>query len=107
MSAAEPARAVEPYLDATLPIDARVEDLLARLPAPQAEAIRARVIDEIPYGRIAAAVRCSESVIRQRVSRGLATLRAIVEEGDGSPGGLASQGAIARRAILPGEKEQA
>jgi beta-glucosidase len=31
MSAAEPARAVEPYLDATLPIDARVEDLLARM----------------------------------------------------------------------------
>jgi RNA polymerase sigma factor (sigma-70 family) len=60
--------------------DARVEELLRRLPAAQAEAVRARVIDEHPYGRIAAAVRCSESVIRQRVSRGLATLRAIVEE---------------------------
>ena len=60
--------------------DARVDALLAKLPAAQAEAVRARVIDELPYERIAARVRCSESVIRQRVSRGLATLRMVVEE---------------------------
>ncbi len=60
--------------------DARVDALLARLPEAQAEAVRARVIEERPYGSIAADVRCSESVIRQRVSRGLATLRAFVEE---------------------------
>jgi RNA polymerase sigma factor (sigma-70 family) len=60
--------------------DARVDELLAQLPAPQAEAVRARVIDERPYGRIAADIRCSESVVRQRVSRGLATLRSIVTE---------------------------
>jgi RNA polymerase sigma-70 factor (ECF subfamily) len=57
-----------------------VNALLARLPDAQAEAIRARVLDEQPYGRIAETVRCSENVIRQRVSRGLATLRAIVDE---------------------------
>ncbi len=70
--------------------DVRVDALLARLPDPQADAIRARVIDEQPYGRIAETVHCSESVIRQRVSRGLATLRTIVEDGDCLPGGLAS-----------------
>jgi hypothetical protein len=37
-------------------------------------------VGEQPYGRIAADVRCSESVIRQRVSRGLATLRTIIQE---------------------------
>ena len=44
--------------------------------------LRARIIDEQPYSFIAAEVRCSESVIRQRVSRGLATLRRIYEEED-------------------------
>lgn len=60
--------------------DERVIELLSKLPPDQAHAIRARVIDEKPYARIAAEVRCSESVARQRVSRGLATLRSIVEE---------------------------
>lgn len=60
--------------------DERVDDLLAHLSPDQARAVRARVIDEQPYGRIAAEVRCSESVVRQRVSRGLATLRSIVKE---------------------------
>ena len=60
--------------------DDHVEALLARLPVAQAQAVRARVIEEQPYGVIAAGVRCSESVIRQRVSRGLATLRSILKE---------------------------
>ena len=49
--------------------------MLARLTPDQAEAIRARVIQDVPYDRIAARMRCSESVVRQRVSRGLAVLR--------------------------------
>jgi RNA polymerase sigma-70 factor (ECF subfamily) len=60
--------------------DERVDALLANLPADQAQAIRARIIDEQPYDRIADAMRCSPSVVRQRVSRGLATLRSITEE---------------------------
>jgi RNA polymerase sigma-70 factor (ECF subfamily) len=60
--------------------DERVSELLGRLSPDQAQAVRARVIDEQPYGRIAAEVRCSQSVVRQRVSRGLATLRSIVKE---------------------------
>jgi RNA polymerase sigma-70 factor (ECF subfamily) len=60
--------------------DDRVVELLERLPADQARAIRARIIDEQPYRLIAADVQCSQSVVRQRVSRGLATLRSIVKE---------------------------
>jgi RNA polymerase sigma-70 factor (ECF subfamily) len=60
--------------------DARVEALLARLSPDQSDAVRARVLDEEDYAAIAARLRCSESVIRQRVSRGLATLRRIHEE---------------------------
>ena len=57
-----------------------VAELLAALPAGQAEAIRARVLDEQSYERVAASLRCSEHVARKRVSRGLATLRNVLEE---------------------------
>ncbi len=57
-----------------------VETLLARLTPEQSAAVRARVLEEQDYAVIASRVRCSESVVRQRVSRGLATLRRIYEE---------------------------
>jgi RNA polymerase sigma factor (sigma-70 family) len=60
--------------------DQRVEQLLERLTPEQAQAVRARVIAEEPYTQIAAQLRCSESVVRQRVSRGLAALRQLREE---------------------------
>lgn len=60
--------------------DERVVAWLERLPTDQAEAVRARIIDEQPYSLIAARVQCSESVVRQRVSRGLGRLRSIVKE---------------------------
>jgi RNA polymerase sigma-70 factor (ECF subfamily) len=60
--------------------DERVERLLAQLRPEQAHAVRARVIAEQPYPQIAAKLRCSESVVRQRVSRGLAVLRNLTEE---------------------------
>jgi len=60
--------------------DARVETLLARLTPEQSDAVRARVLEEDDYAVIAERLRCSESVIRQRVHRGLATLRRIHEE---------------------------
>ncbi|HEV3000825.1 MAG TPA: RNA polymerase sigma factor [Solirubrobacteraceae bacterium] len=61
--------------------ESRIAELLAELPEAQREAIVARVVEEQPYPAIAAALRCSESVVRKRVSRGLSTLRArIVEE---------------------------
>jgi RNA polymerase sigma factor (sigma-70 family) len=53
------------------------------LPADQREAVEARVLDERAYRDIATAARTSESVVRKRVSRGLAGLRSRLE-GDGS-----------------------
>ncbi|MDQ8043359.1 MAG: sigma-70 family RNA polymerase sigma factor [Solirubrobacteraceae bacterium] len=67
---------------------ARVDDLASRGPeldeverlvdalAPETrDALRARVVDELDYDEIAAALGTSESVVRKRVSRGLARLR--------------------------------
>jgi RNA polymerase sigma-70 factor (ECF subfamily) len=48
---------------------------LAGLPADQREAVLARIVDERDYGEMATELRCSESVVRKRVSRGLARLR--------------------------------
>jgi len=56
------------------------DELLAELPAAQREALEARVVDERDYADIAAELRCSEAVVRQRVSRALQRLRARVEE---------------------------
>ena len=50
-------------------------ELVHDLPSAQRAAVKARVIDELPYGEIASSLGCSESVVRQRVSRGLRTLR--------------------------------
>jgi RNA polymerase sigma-70 factor (ECF subfamily) len=58
----------------------RAADWLRQLPADQADAVRARVLDEAGYAEIAGRLRCSQSVVRQRVSRGLATLRALTKE---------------------------
>jgi RNA polymerase sigma-70 factor (ECF subfamily) len=58
-----------------------LEAALRELPAAEREAIEARVLDEAEYEDIAARLRCSEAVVRQRVSRGLRRLRATVEEG--------------------------
>ena len=50
--------------------------LLAHLPADERAAVSARVIEERDYGEIARSLGCSEMVVRKRVSRGLARLRA-------------------------------
>jgi RNA polymerase sigma factor (sigma-70 family) len=55
------------------------EELLADLTPEEAQALRARVIDERSYTDIADELRCSPAVVRQRVSRGLAHLRQTVE----------------------------
>ena len=48
---------------------------LADLPEEQRVAIEARVVHDREYGEIAGELECSEAVVRQRVSRGLRTLR--------------------------------
>jgi RNA polymerase sigma-70 factor (ECF subfamily) len=61
---------------------ARLEDedmlevLLAGLAPEQRAAVVARVVDERAYDDIAAELRCSEQVVRKRVSRGLQAIRA-------------------------------
>lgn len=65
-------------------IEALRDDVATRalddLPADQRDAVAARVLEERDYAEIAATTRTSESVIRKRVSRGLAGLRARLGE---------------------------
>lgn len=56
-----------------------VDELLKTLPLDQRNAIVEYVIDEQSYPELAAGLRCSEAVVRQRVSRGLRTLRKMLE----------------------------
>jgi len=65
---------------ASLGGEAQLAALLAELPALQQAAIRARVLDEKPYGDVAAELRCSEAVARQSVHRGLRRLRERLKE---------------------------
>jgi RNA polymerase sigma factor (sigma-70 family) len=55
-------------------------ELLETLSATQREAIEAHHIDERGYAEIAGELECSESVVRKRVSRGLAALQARVRK---------------------------
>jgi RNA polymerase sigma factor (sigma-70 family) len=57
-----------------------LERLLADLPAHERTALQARIVNEREYVEIAAELRCSEAVVRQRVSRGLRRLRAALRE---------------------------
>ena len=57
-------------------------ELLETLAADQREAIEAHHIEEHGYAEIAADLRCSESVIRKRVSRGLAALQVHLRNGE-------------------------
>ncbi len=56
------------------------ESALAALPADQRDAVYSRVVQERPYAEIAKAMRCSERLVRQRVSRGLKALRTQIKE---------------------------
>lgn len=60
--------------------DVQMRDALASLEAVQREAVMRRVVLEESYRTIAADLRCSEQVVRKRVSRGLARLRESLEE---------------------------
>lgn len=67
-------------VDELVSVDERLQALVEELPPDQREAILARIVDERPYSDIASQMRCSESVVRQRVSRGLRTLRSELGE---------------------------
>ena len=50
-------------------------ELVEELPVDQQDAVRARIVEDRQYTDIAKDLRCSEEVVRKRVSRGLARLR--------------------------------
>jgi RNA polymerase sigma-70 factor (ECF subfamily) len=57
-------------------------DLLETLAPEQRDAIKAHHLDERGYAEIAAELRCSESVVRKRVSRGLTALQVQLRNGE-------------------------
>ena len=57
-------------------------DRVDALPERQRAAVRPRVVDGQDYAEIARELSCSELVVRQRVSRGLARLRNELTEGE-------------------------
>lgn len=67
---------IELVLELAASVDGAAGQLLAELPPDEQAAVRARVIEERDYAEIASALGCSELVVRKRVSRGLARLRA-------------------------------
>jgi RNA polymerase sigma factor (sigma-70 family) len=54
--------------------------LLEELPQDQRVAVKGRVLQERGYDELALSLSCSQSVVRQRVSRGLRTLRHGLEQ---------------------------
>jgi RNA polymerase sigma factor (sigma-70 family) len=62
--------------------NAPVIELLGTLTPEQREAIEAHHLEQRGYAEIAAELRCSESVVRKRVSRGLAALHAHLRKGE-------------------------
>ena len=70
---------VEALIDAEHP-DNPILSLLDELPPAQREAVRAHVLEERPYAEIASDWRVDEPTLRQRVSRGLARLRATINQ---------------------------
>lgn len=54
--------------------------LLEALPEGQRLAVRGRVLEDLDYPELAGRLECSQSVVRQRVSRGLRTLKTLLKE---------------------------
>jgi RNA polymerase sigma-70 factor (ECF subfamily) len=61
-------------------LSAELQALLESLPREQRDALVRRVVLDRSYEEIATELRCSESVARQRVSRGLKNLKSQLEE---------------------------
>jgi RNA polymerase sigma factor (sigma-70 family) len=61
-------------------LDDAVLSLVQELPGDQRDAVLARVVEDRSYQELAGELRCSPAVARKRVSRGLHTLRARMED---------------------------
>lgn len=64
----------------TIAAEGPVMALVDALPEAERQAVRAHVLEERSYADIAAELRCSEQVVRKRVSRGLARVREELKE---------------------------
>jgi RNA polymerase sigma-70 factor (ECF subfamily) len=62
-------------LERVAELDGTALELVDDLPPEQRSAIKARIVDERDYAEIAKDMRCSEAVVRKRVSRALGALR--------------------------------
>ncbi len=62
--------------------DLPVLELVEQLPERQRDAVRSRFVEDREYDEIARELKCSELVVRQRVSRGLSRLRSQLTEGE-------------------------
>jgi RNA polymerase sigma factor (sigma-70 family) len=67
-------------VDELASLDEGVLTRVADLPDDVRRALIGRIVEERSYEEIASELRCSESVVRQRVSRGLKTLRSEMEK---------------------------
>jgi RNA polymerase sigma-70 factor (ECF subfamily) len=72
-----------------VPLRAAIAEKLTQLPARQQDALRLRVVDELPYSIVAKRLSVSEQTARARVSRGLRALASA----------LAQCGALSREMI--------
>ncbi|HZN42690.1 MAG TPA: sigma-70 family RNA polymerase sigma factor [Actinomycetota bacterium] len=63
-----------------VPIRGAIEEALLTLRQDQRDALRLRVIDELPYEEVARRLACSEQSARQRVSRALRRLALMLQE---------------------------
>jgi RNA polymerase sigma factor (sigma-70 family) len=80
----EPVALEDPDLERVVELASQdVMGLVDDLPAEQAKAVRGRVLADRDYTDLAAELDCSELVVRQRVSRGLARLRARLTDARG------------------------
>jgi RNA polymerase sigma factor (sigma-70 family) len=78
----EPTAFSDPDLDLVdelVSMDERLQALVQQLPDDLRDALVARIIEERSYEEIATELRCSKSLARQRVSRGLRSLRSDLE----------------------------
>jgi RNA polymerase sigma factor (sigma-70 family) len=66
-------------VDELVGMDDRMQALTQQLPAELRDAVVARIVEERSYEEIAGELQCSKSLVRQRVSRGLRTLRSDLE----------------------------
>lgn len=65
---------IEEIADAAQAVEAAADQLREA----EWELLRARAIDDVPYGELAARLKCSEAVARKRVSRAMAHLRTAI-----------------------------